>query len=204
MLKIVCEFATCLPKLSGFKKATNFIIYEANGKNIIVPNILNERCNNAAFFAVLFAPNEAIIAVTHVPILHPNTIGNAIFMSIVPADANATNIAVVADELCTIAVIITPTKTLNTEYLPKTITTFLNTSNSATGFIDEDINPIPINNIPNPIKITEISLIFFFLAVNAHISPTPINIGATTSNLKLTICAVIVVPILEPNITPIA
>ena len=129
MLKIVCEFATCLPKLSGFKKATNFIIYEANGKNIIVPNILNERCNNAAFFAVLFAPNEAIIAV-------------------------------VADELCTIAVIITPTKTLNTEYLPKTITAFLNTSNSATGFIDEDINPIPINNIPNPIKITEISLIF--------------------------------------------
>ena len=89
MLKIVCEFATCLPKLSGFKKATNFIIYEANGKNIIVPNILNERCNNAAFFAVLFAPNEAIIAVTHVPILHPKTIGNAIFMSIVPADANA-------------------------------------------------------------------------------------------------------------------
>ena len=58
----------------------------------------------AALCAVLFAPILAIKAVTHVPILHPNSIGRTIFIVIEPVDAKAINIPVVADELCNIAV----------------------------------------------------------------------------------------------------
>ena len=62
--------------------------------------ILNIKCNIAALCAVLLVPTVASIAVTHVPILHPNIIGKAAcVISIAPAVAKATNIPVVADEL---------------------------------------------------------------------------------------------------------
>ena len=79
-----------------------------SGKNIIVPPTLKIRCKSAALWAVLFVPTVERIAVIHVPILHPNNIGNAPWISIAPVVARTINIAVVADELWRIAVIAAP------------------------------------------------------------------------------------------------
>ena len=49
-------------------------------------------------------PILAIIALTHVPILHPKSIGIARFIVIPFVDARAIKIPVVADELCKSAV----------------------------------------------------------------------------------------------------
>ena len=78
------------------------------GKNITVPVTLNIKCIIAALWAVLLVPTVDNIAVIHVPILHPSTIGNAPAIEIAPALAKATNIPVVADELCNTAVINAP------------------------------------------------------------------------------------------------
>ena len=85
-----------------------------------------------------------------VPILHPNIIGKATLISKFPDTANATKIPVVADELCNIAVIKIPISTPNIEFFPTNKINLLNIANSDTGFKEEDINPIPINNTPKP------------------------------------------------------
>ena len=183
---------------------TNLINGFINGKKINAPIELNSKCINAAFFAVLFAPNDANIAVTQVPILQPNITGNAKRISIAPVVARATKIPVVADELCTTAVIPRPAIKPKILLSATTITNSLNQLASAIGFMASDITPIPINKIPNPKAILAISLTLFFLAISIIIAPAPINNGAIASKSKDTIWAVIVVPILAPIITPVA
>ena len=67
-----------------------------------------------------------------------------------PEFAKATKIPVVADELCNIAVIVNPTNTPKKLFFPITEIKSLNICKFDIGLREDDINPIPINNIPNP------------------------------------------------------
>ncbi|MNI70300.1 hypothetical protein D3C73_1261060 [compost metagenome] len=104
----MCAFAICLfisPGVNPLTTSPNMVI---KGMNIKVPKVLNIKCISAALRAVLLVPIQANKAVTHVPILHPNSTGIANFISIAPVVAKAISIPVVAEELCTIPVIIKP------------------------------------------------------------------------------------------------
>ena len=136
--------------------------------------------------------------------LHPKTIGNAIFMSIAPAVARPTKIPVVADELCKTAVITAPAKIPIGQLSPIVNKTSLKTSELVRGFIEELIIPIPVNNIPKPSIIFPISFLFFPFANITIAAPIKTKSGAISSSLNATSCAVIVVPILAPIIIPTA
>ena len=165
---------------------------------------MNIRCSKAALCAVLLVPILAIIAVIHVPILHPNTTGKARPISIVPVVANAISIPVVADELWSIAVIAAPAIIPINQLSPIAISMLVKAGEDASGFIAPLIIPIPVNNIPKPNIIFPISLLFFALANITNAAPTNTNNGAIWSNLNATNWAVIVVPILAPIIIPAA
>ena len=204
ILNIVWALAICLSTSPGLISWTIYAKGFKNGINISVPNILNIKCMAAALWAVLFAPILAIKAVTHVPILHPNSIGKTIFIVIEPVDAKAINIPVVADELCNIAVRTKPVNIPKIQLSSIAIISCENIGDSANGFKAELIIPIPINKIPKPNIISAISFLFFCFADINKTTPTITNNGAISSNLKATSWAVIVVPTFAPMITPAA
>ena len=177
ILNTVCALAICL-LTSGLIFVTATPNKPKNGKNIIVPTILNIKCIAAALCAVLLAPILAIIAVIHVPILHPNIIGKATCMLIAPAVANATNIPVVADELCNIAVIVAPAITPISQLSPIVTINCSNTGELVRGFIAPLIIPIPVNKIPKPNTILPMSFLFLPLANITIIVPKNTNNGA--------------------------
>ena len=204
-LNIVCAFAICL--------FTSLEKYETNlpknpgtiiGKNIIVPTTLNIKCNIAALWAVLLVPTVASIAVIQVPILHPIIIGSASLIFNAPAVANATSIPVVADELWRTAVIKAPA--INPKYQcdPTVVSISWNIGDDVNGFIASLIVPIPTNKIPKPSIIFPISLLLFPLTNITIMAPTNTKIGAISSNLNATNCAVTVVPTFAPIIIPAA
>ena len=121
-----------------------------------------------------------------------------------PAVANATNIPVVADELCNTAVIKAPAITPKYQCCPTVVSISWNIGNVVNGFIAALIVPIPTNKIPKPNIILPISLLFLPFTNITIIAPTKTKTGAISSNLNATNCAVIVVPILAPIIIPAA
>ena len=203
-LNTVWAFAICLLTSSGLINWTILAINHKNGKNTSVPTRLKIKCKKAALCAILLVPILASTAVTHVPILHPNIIGKARFISITPVVANTINIPVVAEELCSKAVIAAPA-IIPIKQLPPTATKKSeNIGDDANGFIAPLIKLIPLNNIPKPRRIFPNSLLFLALANIINAVPANMNNGAISSNLNATNCAVIVVPILAPIITPAA
>ena len=64
--------------------------------NTTVPMALNNKWITAVRFALVLAPNDAKMAVTHVPILVPSTTNSALCMGMIPAPVMVTNMAVMA------------------------------------------------------------------------------------------------------------
>ncbi len=125
-----------------------------------------------------------------------------------PDDANVCNIPTDAEELCIIAVTAAPAKIPKIGLCPNVTKSVLNTCDSLKGCTASDIISIPINNIPKPIIIDDISLCAIFFAVIIMITPTITTTGAITAGLKNfahstleTSQPVTVVPILAPIIT---
>ena len=59
-------------------KCTNPFTTQNTVSHTAVPIMLNVKCTTAVRFAFLFAPNEEMIAVTHVPMFCPIIIGMAL------------------------------------------------------------------------------------------------------------------------------
>ena len=187
ILNIVCALAICLLTTDDILETISASHPVAsNGKNINVPVTLNIKCIIAALWAVLFVPTVDNIAVIHVPILHPRTIGNAPAIEIAPAFAKATNIPVVADELCNTAVTNAPAITPKYHLSAIVNNICWNIADSLKGSIASLIIPIPMNKIPNPKIIFPISFFFCIFANITIIAPTKTNKGAISVSLKAT------------------
>ena len=187
ILNIVCALAICLLTTDDILETISASHPVAsNGKNINVPVTLNIKCIIAALWAVLFVPTVDNIAVIHVPILHPRTIGNAPAIEIAPAFAKATNIPVVADELCNTAVTNAPAITPKYHLSAIVNNICWDIADSLKGSIASLIIPIPMNKIPNPKIIFPISFFFCIFANITIIAPTKTNKGAISVSLKAT------------------
>ena len=189
-------------EVSSFSSSVTGIV-NINTNNI-VPITLKVKCIVAALFAFFDAPKLDKSDVTHVPILSPYNIGNAALSGNIPCDARAISIPIDALDDWTIPVIAKPASIPNNGCTLTKIKACLNCGKSANGFTASFINSIPVNNIPNPSKISAYCLYFWFLAAKYIIIPIPNAIGAIFSNLKDTNWAVTVVPILAPIMIPIA
>ena len=186
ILNNVCAFAICLCVSPASTSVTTY----SNGYlsiviNIIVPTTLNHKCIKAARLAVLLAPILERIAVTHVPIFCPNIIGNATSTPIVPVAANAKSIPIEALLLCNTTVIPNPIIIPNIGFF-KLLITSINTGESLNIANESDIKSIPINNIPNPISISAISLFFLFALTNQIATPIAITKGAISVSSNAT------------------
>ena len=80
----------------------------------------------------------------------------------------------------------------------------LNPAVCDSGTIAAFMMPIPVNSIPKPMMISPICLTRLFLIKRYMIAPTNSMSGAKVVILNAVICAVTVVPILAPMITPTA
>ena len=92
-LFFIATSAICSANLSG-------IFFKIGLRKIIkIPNILKNKCANAATIAVTLRVNEANNAVTVVPIFAPNVKGYNCLSVTTPAPAKGTMVDVVIDEL---------------------------------------------------------------------------------------------------------
>lgn len=148
--------------------------------NIIAPQILNNKCIKATRFAFIEALKQAKIEVEHVPMFCPKIIGIAELYVISPVVANACNKPIVADELWTIAVKITPNKN------PKIGLDNFERIDGKTTFelailILSTIDIIPVKIIPKPRKI--FPNIDLFKSIK--IKPIIIKIGARVEGVNI-------------------
>ena len=128
----------------------------------------------------------------------------AVVIGSTPWLARAINTPMVAEELCNTRVIKRPIPTPINGLLPYCKIQLVNSGNSFNGCKAELKELIPINKIPNPIKISLASFTFGFLVSMLATKPAAMTIGAHCDKLKETICPVIVVPTFAPKTTPTA
>ena len=172
-----------------------------------VPIALNNKCMTAVRLALVLAPSDAIIAVTHVPMLVPSITNKALPIGIMPAPDMVTSIAVIAADDWNSAVQTMPISIKTNGKL-----TFSNTPVSAALIAGDVLNvslisPKPTNIRPSP----DIAKPIFFTVAFLEIMPTatPINASTPMNPLKLnpdkaTIIPVNVVPMFAPIIIAVA
>ena len=135
-----------------------------------------------------------------------------------PVAESACKIPTEAEELWIIAVTIAPTSTPNMGFC-RVAKTCANSGTAASGFTAASIVNIPVKRTEKPSIMVPISLYFAFLPAIRKMMPTTAMIGARVVGLSrlmkkfafallskspiLKICAVTVVPIFAPIITPI-
>ena len=183
---------------------------------MIVPMTLMATWIAVTLLASLLTPIEESIAVIQVPILAPMMIGIAIPHVSLPVREILCRIPIDAAELWITPVTIMPASTPRRGKL-NAVRILVKLSISRRGAMEPDIMVIPCIRIAKPTSIVPIS--FFFCFLDAMISKMPISANISEKHLgskslrnmlsllsipdRDRIHAVSVVPISEPNITPI-
>jgi len=166
------------------------------------PITLNIRCAKATLLAPRLPPIEASSAVTHVPIFAPIIRPIAPVRFIRPAPIRAITRPDVADEDWIIPVKIAPAR-MPRKRFPETLAR--KDFTDSTSFMkrtDCDRKLMPRKRIPKPNKTSPKSLSAFFVPNSLNTTPRKIAGIMIHSILNATSCAVTVVPILAPKITP--
>ena len=164
---------------------------------IMDPIMLNSKWINAARFAFFLPLRLASIADIQAPMLHPRIMKKQIFSGSSPCCASKRTILTVTDELCTIAVIISPRSNAK-KRLSKDMKRFWIAGSSFNAPMEDDMVLIPRKRIPKPMTTSPAFFTVGFLKIISIRTPTIINTGAYWDRLKDTSCDVTVVPILAP------
>ena len=168
-------------------------------------------------FAAFEPPMQESIEVTVEPIFCPRIIGMAAAHVIAPVVESACKIPTEAEELWSTAVTAAPASIPRSALSPRVENIFTITGESFKPLRELSICSIPINKTPKATIISPTILLFAFFPNITIAAPISARIGAKvvgfiswskklspSTAVSRRICAVTVVPILEPIIIPIA